>query len=101
MLRADGQVEGGLYAHCAAMLAQERGGFPCPPRPQLSKEPAMPLLLLLFLLLLTITSAIASDNPPAQGFNATDSDPQAIALADAAMAAMGGRANWDATRYIT
>ncbi|MEE3259497.1 MAG: hypothetical protein VX293_09830 [Candidatus Latescibacterota bacterium] len=61
----------------------------------------MPLLLILFLLLLTITSAIASDNPPAQGFNATDSDPQAIALADAAMAAMGGRANWDATRYIT
>ena len=59
----------------------------------------MPRLLLL--LVFFIGPAHAADNPPAPGFNAADSDPKAIALADEVMAAMGGRANWDATRYIT
>lgn len=40
-------------------------------------------------------------NPPAAGFNMADSDPAAIELADSVMMAMGGRKNWDATRYIS
>lgn len=40
-------------------------------------------------------------NPPAWGFDIYGSDPEAIALADATMEAMGGRANWDATRYLS
>ncbi len=39
-------------------------------------------------------------NPPAAGFNAVDSDPSAIAIADEVMQAMGGRKAWDETRYI-
>jgi len=40
-------------------------------------------------------------NPPAEGFNMADSDPAAIELADSIMAAIGGRKNWDATRFIS
>ena len=40
-------------------------------------------------------------NPPAEGFDLEGSDPKAIALADSVMLAMGGRANWDATRFIS
>lgn len=39
-------------------------------------------------------------NPPAEGFNAANSDTKAIEIADQVMEAIGGRANWDATRYI-
>jgi hypothetical protein len=39
-------------------------------------------------------------NPPSHGFDAARSDPRAIAIADAVMEAMGGRAAWDATRCI-
>lgn len=45
--------------------------------------------------------SFAQKNPPAQGFNAAGSDPRAIALADEVMDALGGRKNWDKTRYIT
>jgi hypothetical protein len=45
-------------------------------------------------------AAAITGNPPAEGFDLAGSDPQAIELADSVMAAMGGRANWDATRYI-
>lgn len=38
-------------------------------------------------------------NPAAPGFN-ENSDPKAVELADAVMEAMGGRKNWDETRYI-
>lgn len=41
------------------------------------------------------------ENPPADGFDAQNSDPQAIKLADDVMTSMGGRKNWDMTRYIT
>jgi hypothetical protein len=41
-----------------------------------------------------------SDNPPAQGFDAAGSDAKAIAIADRAMDAMGGRKAWDETRYL-
>ncbi len=40
-------------------------------------------------------------NPAAEGFNLENSDPEAIALADAVMEAMGGRANWDDTHYLS
>lgn len=40
-------------------------------------------------------------NPPAPGFDVANSDPAAIELADSVMEAMGGRRNWDNTRYIS
>ncbi len=42
----------------------------------------------------------AEGNPAAEGFNAGASDPEAIAIADEVMEAMGGRDAWDDTRYI-
>ena len=39
-------------------------------------------------------------NPPATGFNATQSDQKAIKIADEVMAAMGGRTAWDQTHYL-
>ena len=61
----------------------------------------MTRLLVLLLLVLPFTTARAEENPPAKGFNTAASDPKAIAVADQAMTALGGRKNWDATRYIT
>ncbi len=58
-------------------------------------------LLFLPLFALLITTAYAEDNPPAEGFNTADSDTKAIAIADEVMSTMGGRKNWDDTRYIT
>lgn len=46
-------------------------------------------------------TAVAQDNPPADGFNASASDARAVALADSVMEAMGGRTAWDATRYLS
>lgn len=40
-------------------------------------------------------------NPPAPGFDVANSDPAAIELADSIMEAMGGRRNWDNTRFIS
>lgn len=39
-------------------------------------------------------------NPPAEGFDLENSDPAAVELADSIMVAIGGRKNWDATRFI-
>lgn len=56
------------------------------------------------ILILTIAGLVSaqttSDNPPMEGFNAGGSDAQAIEIADQVMRGMGGRANWDATRYV-
>ena len=41
------------------------------------------------------------ENPAAPGFDLNNSDPAAIELADSVMAAMGGRGQWDATRFIS
>lgn len=68
-----------------------------------------PLYLLALILFFAISSCkkpieestAAVGNPPAEGFNFEGSDPAAIELADSIMAAMGGRANWDATRFIS
>src|SRR5688572_10003154 len=40
-------------------------------------------------------------NTPEEGFNLEGSDPAAVELADSVMVAMGGRANWNKTRYIS
>lgn len=58
------------------------------------------LLLCLTFFLSCETRENGSKNPAAEGFNLQDSDPEAIDLADKVMAAMGGRDNWDDTRYI-
>ena len=44
---------------------------------------------------------ISGENPPAPGFDIANSDPAALELADSVMAAMGGRSNWDDTRFIS
>ena len=66
------------------------------------------ILLLLALIIFSCSSpqsgetggaGTTTDNPAAPGFN-ENSDARAIELADAAMAAMGGRKSWDETRYM-
>lgn len=39
-------------------------------------------------------------NPPMPGFDTANSDTAAVRIADEVMLAMGGRKNWDNTRYI-
>jgi hypothetical protein len=53
------------------------------------------------LALLGLGSALAAQNPPAEGFDAAGSDARAIEVADQVMESMGGRAAWDATRYLS
>ena len=53
------------------------------------------------LTLLVSMPAVGADNPAAEGFNETASDPKAIAIADEVMEAMGGRENYDETRYLS
>lgn len=45
-------------------------------------------------------AVVENENPPAEGFNVEGSDPKAIVIADKVMEAMGGRWNWDNTRYV-
>jgi hypothetical protein len=47
------------------------------------------------------TKSLAEQNPAMEGFDLTGSDPSAIQLADSIMHAMGGRENWDKTRFIS
>ena len=58
---------------------------------------------LCFILFLLGAAAFApgAGNPPADGFDSAGSDPEAIEIADAVMEKMGGRGNWDRTRYLT
>ncbi len=55
----------------------------------------------LLLLIGCARQATTESNPPAAGFDLAGSDPKAIAVADATMAAMGGRSAWDMTRHVT
>jgi len=67
------------------------------------KTRTVPLLSILLTLLLT-PPALAQqteENPPMEGFNLEASDAKAIEIADAVMQSMGGRTNWDQTRYLT
>lgn len=49
----------------------------------------------------TATEPEIVGNPAAEGFNTADSDERAIEIADQVMEAMGGRQNWEDTRYLT
>lgn len=59
--------------------------------------------LLIILVIATWLAACSPKiyNPAAEGFNAAASDKKAVAIADEAMQAMGGRQAWDATRFIS
>ena len=60
-----------------------------------------PRLLGVLVAFALFSSATREQNPPAEGFNISASHPRAIEIADQVMAAMGGRQNWDDTRFIT
>ena len=49
----------------------------------------------------TLSLAQVSDNPAMPGFDHDGSDAEAMAIADEVMQALGGRENWDNTRYVT
>ncbi|GAB4380050.1 MAG: hypothetical protein Kow0042_29890 [Calditrichia bacterium] len=63
---------------------------------------------LFFLILISLLVLVAcqekksgiSENPPLPGFREAESDSQAIVIADQVMEKLGGRKNWDNTRYI-
>jgi hypothetical protein len=60
------------------------------------------LLALTLLISASLFSQLAKDeNPAALGFNARESDARAMQIADEVMRALGGRQNWDNTRYIS
>ena len=46
------------------------------------------------------TEVVYYDNPPAEGFNAEESSPFAVILADQVMNSMGGRKAWDDTNVL-
>jgi len=48
----------------------------------------------------TSNSETLEVNPPAPGFDQANSDPEAVEIADRVMEAMGGRTNWDQTRFL-
>ena len=70
-----------------ACQAKQQIGVPMPQEPPPVEE---------------ISSAEAeAPNPPLPGFDLVGSDREAMDIADGVMARLGGRAHWDATRYIT
>jgi hypothetical protein len=62
-----------------------------------------PILIVLgFLFLSSCAPAYRDDiNTPEEGFDLAGSDPAAVELADSIMSAMGGRTNWDNTRFLS
>ncbi len=48
-----------------------------------------------------VNPGLAEVNPPAEGFDQTGSDTTAMHIADEVMQAMGGRAAWDSTRFVS
>jgi hypothetical protein len=57
--------------------------------------------ILLVLTIIFFVNLVFAQNPPAKGFDLEGSDAQAIEIADKVMDTMGGRKNWDKTRYIS
>ena len=53
------------------------------------------------LFLIAFGCAGGEGNPPLEGFDLAGSDAQAVAVADRVMERLGGRRNWDNTRYLT
>jgi hypothetical protein len=58
------------------------------------------LLAIFIFLFLGSFQLVFSQNPAAPDFDAAGSDAKAIEIADAVMAAQGGRQAWDETRYL-
>jgi hypothetical protein len=63
-------------------------------------------VIILVLIIWSCTSkpepkSLSEQNPAMEGFDLVGSDPSAIQLADSIMHAMGGRENWDNTRFIS
>ncbi len=69
------------------------------------KEVFLPIVFLLAISSCATKETDSSEgsavNPAADGFDMANSDPAAIELADSIMKAMGGRQNWDNTRFIS
>jgi hypothetical protein len=68
------------------------------------RRPASSRSLILLALVATLPVACSTnsnDNPPIDGFDVAGSDARAVSIADSVMLAMGGRANWDKTRYLS
>ena len=63
----------------------------------------LPFFILFLALSASMTVLFAQNNanPALPGFDSEGSDAKAIEIADKVMAAMGGRENWDNTRYVT
>jgi hypothetical protein len=61
----------------------------------------MKKILILLFLFINFSEIFAQNNPSGEGFDLANSDAKAIEIADNVMNAMGGRKNWDKTRYIT
>ena len=85
-----------LLAVCVVLLACQgprQGSVVTAPKPEATIAPVTPSPL---------PAEAANDaNPPLPGFDEAGSDREAIEIADGVMARLGGRRNWDATRYIT
>ncbi len=64
-------------------------------------KPTIFLLVLALAITACESKKGAVENPAAEGFDLAHSDPAAIELADSIMIAMGGRQNWDNTRFIS
>ena len=58
------------------------------------------LLTFILVLAFSVPAMAQSANPHAEGFDLEGSDAKAIEIADAVMEKMGGRENWDNTRYL-
>jgi len=61
----------------------------------------MPRVVLTALVVTASPALLGAENPPAPGFDLEGSDARAVEIADQVMEAMGGRAAWDATRYVS
>lgn len=58
-------------------------------------------LILAFAFILFSHGTFSQANPASEGFDLSGSDAKAIEIADNVMNAMGGKKNWDMTRYLT
>ena len=81
------QTHGRRLALAALLVAGAAAAWACGPGREAAQPAAPP-------------APAAEVNPPAPGFDAAGSDARAIEVADATMAAMGGRQAWDHTRYV-
>ena len=58
-------------------------------------------LIFAFVLLMSSQETFSQPNPASEGFDLAGSDAKAVEIADKVMNAMGGKKNWDMTRYLT